>query len=65
MAVLTTLYGLLLANLVLAPLARLVERAAAREERERQKIVDWLAGHLADAMPETRRRPDRDLDRAA
>ena len=52
MAVLTTLYGLLLANLVLAPLARVVERAAAAEERERQTIVDWLAGHLSAAIPE-------------
>ena len=52
MAVLTTLYGLLLANLVLAPLARVVERAAAAEEKERQNIVDWLAGHLSAAIRE-------------
>lgn len=50
MAVLTTLYGLLLANLVLAPLARLIERGAAAEEAERQKIVDWLAHHVAKEM---------------
>ena len=50
MAVLTTLYGLLLANLVLAPLARVIERAAAAEERERQSIVDWLAAQVAPAM---------------
>ncbi len=50
MAVLTTLYGLLLANLLLAPLARLVERAANAEERERQKIVDWLASQVAPVM---------------
>lgn len=62
MAVLTTLYGLLLANLVLAPLARAVERAAAAEESERQKIVDWLAGQVAPAMPQ--RRPAA-LDNAA
>lgn len=54
MAVLTTLYGLLLANLVLAPLARLVERAALAEERERQKIVDWLAGQVAPDLPQRR-----------
>ncbi len=51
MAVLTTLYGLLLANLVLAPLARMVERAANAEEAERQKLVDWLAEQVAPAMP--------------
>ena len=54
MAVSATLYGLLLANLLLAPLARAVERAAAEEERERQKIVDWLAKQVADALPRSR-----------
>ena len=51
MAVAATLYGLLLANIVLAPLARAVERAAADEEAERQKIVDWLARQVATALP--------------
>jgi chemotaxis protein MotA len=51
MAVLTTLYGLLLANLVLGPLAWMIERAAAAEERERQLIVDWLAAQVAPSMP--------------
>jgi chemotaxis protein MotA len=55
MAVSATLYGLLLANLLLAPLARAVERAAAAEERERQKIVDWLAKQVETALP--RRKP--------
>ena len=53
-AVLTTLYGLLLANLLLGPLARLVERAVAAEERERQKVVDWLAEQVAPDMPRHR-----------
>ncbi|MCW1428828.1 MotA/TolQ/ExbB proton channel family protein [Novosphingobium sp. JCM 18896] len=56
MAVCATLYGLLLANLVLAPLARAVERVATEEESERQKIVDWLAKQVAGAMP-ARTRP--------
>lgn len=56
MAVSATLYGLLLANLILAPLARAIERAAAEEESERQKIVDWLAKQVAGAMP-ARARP--------
>lgn len=51
MAVLTTLYGLLLANLLLAPLARVVERHAAAEEAVRQDVIDWLAGQVTQAAP--------------
>jgi chemotaxis protein MotA len=54
MAVSATLYGLLFANLLLAPLARAVERAAAVEERERQKLVDWLARQVTSALPRPR-----------
>lgn len=54
MAVVTTLYGLLLANLVLAPLARMVERAAQAEEAERQLVIDWLAGQVGEAAPPPR-----------
>lgn len=46
MAVLTTLYGLIAANLVFAPLSRIVERAAAREEAERQAVLDWLTAQI-------------------
>lgn len=57
MAVITTLYGLLAANLLLAPLARVIERAALAEERARQDLIDWLAAQIADAcLP--RARPD-------
>lgn len=55
MAVLTTLYGLLLANLVFAPLARIVDRAAQAEERERRRLVDWLAAQVAPTIPATPR----------
>lgn len=54
MAVVTTLYGLLTANLVLAPLARMVERAALAEEAARQAVIDWLAAQVADALPPRR-----------
>lgn len=54
MAVITTLYGLLAANLVLAPLARAIERAAQDEETERQAVIDWLAAQVADACPPRR-----------
>jgi chemotaxis protein MotA len=43
MAVTTTLYGLVLAHLVAMPLATAIARRAAREEAERQVLVDWLA----------------------
>lgn len=51
MAVVTTLYGLLVANLVLAPLARIIERTAQTEEAARQEVIDWLAAQLADIVP--------------
>lgn len=47
MAIVTTFYGLIAAHLLFAPLARFVERRAAKEEAERQKLVDWLASELA------------------
>ena len=61
LAVITTLYGLLGANLLLAPLARIIERKAAAEESARQRIIDWIAGQLsgpqAMAGPPPRRTP--------
>ena len=54
MAVVTTLYGLLCANLLLGPLARIVERAAMAEEMARQQVIDWLAAQVADACPPPR-----------
>ncbi len=60
MAVQSTLYGLLLANLLLAPLARIAERAAESEEAERQKIIDWLAAQIAPALAPHRRPPMED-----
>lgn len=51
MAVLTTLYGLLLGNLVLAPLSRLVERRVEAEEAARRDVADWLIAKLAPACP--------------
>jgi chemotaxis protein MotA len=51
MAVLTTLYGLLLGNLVLAPLSRAVERRVEAEEAARREIADWLIAKLAPACP--------------
>lgn len=55
MSVLATLYGLLLANFLLAPLARAIERRAEREEAARQDLVDWIAAQFAAASPLLRR----------
>jgi chemotaxis protein MotA len=46
MAIVTTLYGLLTAHLLFAPLARLIERHSSSEETQRQQLVDWLAEEL-------------------
>ncbi len=62
MAVQTTLFGLLLANLLFAPLAKAVERKAEGEERERQKVVDWLESQLS---PESARTPLARMEEAA
>ncbi|MFM5893817.1 MAG: MotA/TolQ/ExbB proton channel family protein [Novosphingobium sp.] len=56
MAVVTTLYGLLGANLLLAPLARIIERKANAEEADRQAVIDWIA---AQVEPVTQPRPLR------
>lgn len=45
-AVATTLYGLILANFVLAPLAAAVRRRSGAEEKARQELLDWLAQAL-------------------
>jgi len=47
MAIVTTFYGLMAAHLIFAPVARFIERKASKEEAERQKLVDWLAGEIA------------------
>jgi len=51
LAVVTTLYGILAANLVLAPLARLVERAARAEAAGRDEVAEWLAAQVTGALP--------------
>ncbi len=51
MAILTTLYGLLLAHLVFNPLARLLERRMLAEEADRQRLIDWLAMQLCESCP--------------
>lgn len=50
MAVATTLYGLILAHFLFAPLAEMVSRRATAEEKARQSVIDWLAEQLAPAF---------------
>ena len=50
-AVITTLYGLVLANFVFSPLAGAIGRRARAEERARQEVLDWLAHALERCLP--------------
>ncbi len=56
-AVLTTLYGVLSANLLYAPLARQITRIAEREESGRQAMIDWLRIQMAPAPATASVRP--------
>lgn len=62
MAVLTTLYGLILAHFVFAPLAAAVARRSIREEADRDGVLAWLdqglrsiSPHMIDDRPVTAR----------
>ena len=64
MAVATTLYGLVLAHFLFAPLAEMVARRGRAEEAARQEVIDWLATqvrplfvHPDDGAPRPRGRP--------
>ncbi len=61
-AVITTLYGLVFANFLFAPLAGAVARRARAEEGERQELLDWLAQAVERSIP---RREGADADREA
>lgn len=43
MAVVTTLYGLVAANFLFAPIAAAIARRAGQEERDRDEVLEWLA----------------------
>jgi chemotaxis protein MotA len=60
-AVTTTLYGLIGANFIFAPLAAIIERRARAEERARQELLEWLAAAIERATP----RAQKDSSRAA
>ena len=43
MAVVTTLYGLVAANFLFAPIAAAIARRSRQEERDRDEVLEWLA----------------------
>ncbi len=43
MAVVTTLYGLVAANFLFAPIASAIARRSRQEERDRDEVLEWLA----------------------
>jgi len=49
MAVTTTLYGLLIANFLFAPLSAAVKRRSRAEEHARGELLDWLANAVKSA----------------
>lgn len=57
LAVVTTLYGLLLAHMVLHPLASMIERRGQSEEDQRQLLIDWMTRQLAGTVPAARNGP--------
>lgn len=59
-AVVTTLYGLVLANFVFGPLAGAIARRARAEESEREALIAWLAATVERAIPGAP--PPRDAD---
>lgn len=51
MAVLTTLYGLLIANIVFSPIAAAIARRNQREESDRESVLAWLGEGLQRIQP--------------
>lgn len=48
-AILTTLYGLLVAHLLVMPVAGMIERRGRVEEEDRERLIAWLAEQVAPA----------------
>ena len=55
MAVATTLYGLLAANFIFAPLAAIISRRADAEDRAREELIAWLSAAVESSC---RRHPE-------
>ena len=59
-AILTTLYGLLVAHLLILPLAGMIERRGRAEEDVRERLIEWLAQQVAPACPGALRNTQRE-----
>ena len=55
-AVLSSLYGVLSANLVFYPLARAIERRSDKEEVDRSLLLEWFESELSDGRTAPARR---------
>lgn len=64
-AVITTLYGLVLANFVFGPLAGAIARRARAEETEREDLIAWLAAAVERSIPSAPSARDTDEKAAA
>ncbi len=64
-AIMATLYGLIAANFLFAPLAGLIERRARAEERARQNLLEWLASAIEGATPQAPNTAKAPASRAA
>ena len=51
LAVTTTLYGVILANILFVPLAGMIERRARAEDRAREDLFGWLESHALKSAP--------------
>lgn len=51
MAVTTTLYGVILANILFVPLAGMIERRAQAEDLAREDLFKWLEEHAQKSAP--------------
>jgi chemotaxis protein MotA len=60
MAVATTLYGLVAANFLFAPLAAMISRRAEAEDRAREGLIAWLSAAIESSC-----RKDREPARSA
>ena len=64
-AIMATLYGLIAANFLFAPLAGAIERRARAEERARQDLLEWLAGAIEQVAPKTPKAAKAPVSKAA
>lgn len=55
-AVLSSLYGVLSANLVFLPLAQAIARRSQREEEARTQLAEWLADEIEEVIPKRSQR---------